>query len=185
MKDLLRSISVLAFFTLLAGVAYPFLVTGIGQLFPMQANGSLIRDSKQIIGSSLIAQKFMGAGYFHARPSASDFATVPSGASNAALTNRAWPDAVLERKRNLQGENPEADVPADLLTASASGLDPHISPEAAFFQLKRIEKARNLSETQKRKLEEIIQSATEGPTFGILGKERVNVLLLNLQMDKL
>lgn len=183
MKQLLRSVTVCIFLTLLTSGMYPLVVTGAAQFFPRKANGSLIFNSDRLVGSELVGQKFADPRYFHCRPSASDFATVPSGATNAAVTNRSWQESVFVRKRTLQLENPEHSLPADLLTASASGLDPHISPAAAQFQVRRIAGSRGLSPDQTRKIEALIETFTEKPQFGILGEDRVNVLLLNLQLD--
>ncbi|MBL8021972.1 MAG: potassium-transporting ATPase subunit KdpC [Leptospirales bacterium] len=184
MKQLLRSVTMFTFLTLLTSGMYPLVVTGVAQLFPRKASGSLLYDSDKLVGSELIAQKFADPRYFHCRPSASDFATLPSGASNAALTNRSWQESLSDRKRTLQLENPEQALPADLLAASASGLDPHISPAAAQFQIRRIAGSRGLSSDQIQKIGALIEELTEKPQFGILGEERVNVLLLNLRLDK-
>lgn len=179
-RHFITSIRALVALTLLTGGIYPLLVTGIAQIaFPTAANGSLIGEKEKIAGSELIAQKFTSAKYFQPRPSAGDYATVPSGASNLGPTSNALRDAILQRQKAL---GPEA--PIDLLTTSGSGLDPHISPEAVLFQLPRVAQARNLNTEQVRKLRETIDLHTEGSFFGILGVRRVNVLLLNIALDK-
>lgn len=183
--------------TLLTGVAYPLAMTGAAQaLFPSQANGSLIKKGDHIIGSSLIGQNFVGAGYFHGRLSAtsdtdpndatktvsSPYNAANSSGSNLAPTSKALLDRVAADSATLKAENPNTPVPAELVTTSASGLDPHISPDSALFQVPRIAHARGLSEMQLRKL---IGTHTEGRWLGLLGEPVVNVLALNLALDAL
>lgn len=175
-KSLLISLRALAVLTLLTGVAYPLLVTFIGQaVFPAQANGSLVKSGNIVVGSALVAQKFANPKYFWPRPSAADFGTVASGASNQGYTSRKLADAVTER-RTVFG----AEAPADLLTASGSGVDPDISPEAARSQANRVAAARNVPVETVVKL---VGAAVESPQFGFLGQARVNVLKLNLALD--
>jgi len=184
--------------TLLCGLAYPFALTGLSQLlFPAQAHGSLVDRDGKVVGSALIAQAFATPGYFHPRPSATtdtdpndSTKTIPapynaanSGASNYAPTAKGLVDDVQARLDALKTENPDAriPVPVDLVTTSASGLDPDISPAAAEYQLPRVAVARHLSEVELRKL---VAQATEGRTFGVIGEARVNVLKLNLLLDQ-
>ena len=164
--------------TLLTGVAYPLAVTAVARLaFPKRSAGSLVwRDGKPV-GSALLAQKFEGARYFWPRPSAGDYATVPSGASNLGPTSEALRKAIAERRAKYG-----ADAPADMLTASASGLDPHISPQAASQQVARVSAARRLP---AERIAALVAEATEPPQYGIFGEPRVNVLALNLRLDAL
>jgi K+-transporting ATPase ATPase C chain len=173
---------------LLLGVAYPLVLTGIAQvLFPQQANGSLLRDqSGNVIGSALLAQSFTEPQYFHPRPSAAGsdgYDATASGGSNLAPSNQKLIDAVSDRASSYRAENglaPDAAVPVDAVTASASGLDPDISPANAQLQLARVAATRQLPEAQ---VQALVSQYTEGRTFGILGEPRVNVLRLNLALD--
>ena len=197
LREIRPAIVVLVALTLITGLAYPLAMTGIAEvLFPDQAQGSLIERDGHLVGSALIGQEFDSAKYFHGRPSATTATdpndptkTVPapynaanSGGSNLGPSNKALIDRVQGDIDKLKQENPSAPVPQDLVTTSASGLDPHISPEAALFQIPRIAKARNLPEDRVRQL---VADHTEGRLFGLLGEPRVNVLLLNLDLDKL
>lgn len=170
--------------TLLTGVAYPTLVTVVGQgLFSHRANGSLIERQGRVIGSELLAQKFESPRYFWPRPSAADYATVASGASNAAPTSRALFDAVEARRAKLRSMPGEP--PADLLLASGSGLDPDISPAAAFFQVSRVALARGYDAVTTERLRDLVTRSMRGPQGGLWGAPRVNVLSLNLALDRL
>lgn len=177
MKNFLVSVRLLAVLTLVTGIAYPFAVWVIGRTcFRDAAEGSLIRRDNRIVGSSLLAQKIADPRYFQPRPSAGDYATVASGASNLTWTNAKLAAAVAER-RTASGNG---EVPAELLTASGSGLDPELSPEAVQFQVARVAESRHLSATQRHALDELIARHIEG---GHLSPRRVNVLLLNLALD--
>ncbi|MFG1221490.1 K(+)-transporting ATPase subunit C [Xanthobacter wiegelii] len=197
MLNTLRPASVLVvLLTALTGLAYPLAMTGAAQLiFPAQANGSLIEKNGTVVGSALIGQAFTSERYFHGRPSATTGAdpadaskTVPqpynaanSMGSNLGPTNPALFERVKGDMAALKGENPGAAVPVDLVTTSASGLDPDISPEAALFQVPRIAKARGVNEDV---LHRLVAQTTQEPTFGLLGEPRVNVLALNLALDR-
>jgi K+-transporting ATPase ATPase C chain len=178
MKLILASIRMILVLTLLAGVAYPLLVTGAAKVVASrQATGSIVEHDGKVIGSALLGQKTDNSRYFWPRPSAADFATVSSAASNQGPTSAALVKAIGERKTRF-GEN----APAELLTASGSGLDPHLSPTAAEFQAARIAHTRRLSVDAVKGL---ITTTTEGPQFGFLGEPRVNVLSLNLALDRM
>ena len=176
----------LVLFTLLTGLAYPAVILGIAQLmFPAQANGSLIHDGDKIVGSELIGQSFAAPKYFHGRPSAAGktgYDGTSSSGSNLGPTSKALVDRVRADVKAARADGLSGDVPGDLLTTSASGLDPHISPAAARVQVARVAKARGLGEPQ---VQAIVDGATEAPLAGILGEPRVNVLLLNRQLDAL
>ena len=185
-KLIVQSLKMTLVFTLLTGLAYPLLVTGIAQaLFRQQANGSLEVRHGQIVGSKLLAQKFEVKRYFWPRPSASDFGTLPSGASNLGPTSQVLQSNVLFRSeafRNAHALPSGMSVPSDMVFQSGSGVDPHISPESALLQCPRVATARNMPEPMMKAL--VIQS-TEPSQFGFLGEPRVNVLLLNLALDRL
>ena len=197
LREIRPAIVVLLALTLITGLVYPLAMTGIAEvIFPRQAQGSLIERDGKVIGSALIGQVFTSDKYFHGRPSATTAPdpndatkTIPapynaanSGGSNLGPSNKALIHRVQGDIDALKKENPAAPVPADLVTTSASGLDPHISPEAALFQVPRIAKARNLPEDRIRQL---VEDNTEGRFLGLLGEPRVNVLLLNLALDRI
>ena len=173
----------------LTGVVYPLVVTGVAQLFfHHQAEGSLVVVSGHAVGSELLSQKTENARYFWPRPSADDYATVPSGASNLGPASDALKKAIgayAAKVRSSDGLAPDASLPDDAITTSASGLDPHISPANARTQIDRVAQARKFSEAQKKELIELVEGQIESPQFGFLGEPRVNVLLLNLALDQL
>jgi K+-transporting ATPase ATPase C chain len=167
-------------FTLITGIVYPLVVTGISQIFfPYQANGSLIERDGQIIGSDLIAQSFSNPEYFWARPSAVNYDAAASGGSNLGPGSDVLLSDIESRSKLLEADASNL-IPVDLVTASASGLDPHITPASAYYQAARVAVARGIPiET----VEQLIATHIEAPTFGILGEARVNVLGLNLALD--
>jgi potassium-transporting ATPase KdpC subunit len=196
LREIRPAIVFIVALTLITGVAYPFAITGIAQaMFPYKAQGSLVEREGKVVGSALIGQEFTSEGYFHGRPSAttapdpSDATkTVPapynaanSGGSNLGPTSKSLIDRIHGDIERLKQENPSAQVPADLVTASGSGLDPHISPEAALFQVPRVATARNLPENRLRQL---VADNTSDRLVGLLGEPRVNVLELNLALDR-
>jgi K+-transporting ATPase ATPase C chain len=195
LREIRPAIVLLVGLTLITGVASPLLMTEVaGAIFPKQAQGSLIERDGKIIGSALIGQKFKDDKYFHGRPSATtapdpadSSKTVPapynaanSGASNLGPTSKALADRLKEDVDRLKAENPSQAVPVDLVTTSASGLDPDISPEGALFQVPRVAKARNMPEERVRQL---VAENTAGRLGGLLGEPKVNVLELNLALD--
>jgi potassium-transporting ATPase KdpC subunit len=178
MKTILQSLRIYLVLTLLTGIIYPLAMTAIAQLcFPKQANGSRVIEGAKLIGSDLLAQKFESPRYFWPRPSAADFATVPSGASNKGPTSTDLKKSINERRAKFG-----ADAPVDLLTASGSGLDPHISPEAARAQVPRVAGARNLP---PQRITDLVDQIIEPPQVGFLGDPRVNVFRLNRSLDQL
>ena len=182
-KNLLIAFSMTVVTTLLFGIIYPLAVTALAQLlFPDRANGQLIEHSGKTIGSRIIGQPFSSPGYFHPRPSAAGTGYDPlaSGGSNLGPTNHQLIDRVQAETAKLSAENPRVPIPADLLTTSASGLDPHISPAAAEFQVPRVARARGISSEAVRAL---VARHTLDRDFGFLGEPRVNVLELNLDLD--
>ncbi|CUT13793.1 Potassiumtransporting ATPase C chain EC 36312 TC 3A371 [Bradyrhizobium sp.] len=196
LREIRPAIVLLLVLTAITGLAYPLAMTAIaGAIFPAQAQGSLIEKDGKVVGSALIGQEFKDDTYFHGRPSATvapdpndSTKTVPapynaanSGGSNLGPTSKALADRLKEDVDKLKGENPNAAVPVDLVTTSASGLDPDISPDAAQFQVPRIAKARNVPEDQVKQL---VASNIQGRLLGLIGEPRVNVLALNLALDR-
>lgn len=186
MKNFITAILMTIVTTVLLGLIYPLVVTGLAQIvFPVQANGSLIKNAAgETIGSQIIGQPFAAAGYFLSRPSAAGAAGYDAGASsgsNLGPTNQKLIDRIKADVEKYTAKNPGKPVPVDLVTTSASGLDPHISPAAADYQISRVARERSVSETEIRNL---VAQFTEGRQFGFLGEPRVNVLLLNLELDK-
>ncbi|HEV3221029.1 MAG TPA: potassium-transporting ATPase subunit KdpC [Candidatus Acidoferrales bacterium] len=184
-RNLLTAIWMTLVTTLLLGIIYPLVVTGLAQLiFPAQANGSLLRSNSRIIGSSLIGQPFTQPGYFHSRPSNAGPAGYDASNSNGfnlAPTNKALLDRVAASVKDLQKENPTTPIPVDLVTGSGSGLDPDISPAAAEFQIPRVARERGISQSEVRSF---VARHMLGRQLGFLGEPRVNVLELNLELDQ-
>jgi potassium-transporting ATPase KdpC subunit len=196
LREIRPAIVVLLALTLITGLVYPLAMTGVAKIMPRQSQGSLIERDGKVVGSALIGQDFESDKYFHGRPSAttapdpndaSKSVPVPynaanSGGSNLAPSNKALIDRVQTGLEKLRRENPSSQVPVDLVTTSGSGLDPDISPAAAYFQVPRVAKARNLTEDRVRQL---VGEHVEERFLGIIGEPRVNVLLLNLALDRL
>jgi len=195
LREIRPAIIILVMLTLITGLAYPLAMTEVaGAIFPKQAQGSLVERDGKVIGSALIGQQFKDDKYFHGRPSATtapdpadSTKTVPapynaanSGGSNLGPTSKALNDRMKEDVEKLRAENPSARVPVDLVTTSASGLDPDISPDAALFQVPRVAKARNVPDDRVRQL---VTENTSGRLVGLFGEPRVNVLALNLALD--
>lgn len=182
-KNLITAILMTLATTVLLGIVYPLVVTGLAQLlFPQKANGQLIKANGKVMGSRIIGQAFSGPTYFHSRPSAAGYGYQADNSNGTQLgpTNHQLTDRVKTDVAALQSENPNTPVPIDLVTSSASGLDPDITPAAAAFQVARVAKARGVSEDDLRSL---VAKYTQGRQFGFLGEARVNVLLLNLELD--
>jgi K+-transporting ATPase ATPase C chain len=195
-RELRPALVLIVLFTIITGLIYPFVVTGIAQVaFPFQANGSLVTKDGKVIGSTLMGQAFTGDRYFQGRPSPTSapdpndstktvdapYNAANTAGSNLGPTSKTLIERITKDVEERKGQNPNARVPTDLVTASGSGLDPHISPESALFQVPRVAKARNMPEDRLRQL---VQEHVEGRLFGFLGEPRVNVLLLNLALDR-
>ena len=183
-RNLIVAVRMTVVTTVLLGLIYPLVVTGLAQvLFPDKANGQLVERKGTLVGSRIIGQGFSSAGYFRSRPSATavPYDAANSGGSNLGPTNKKLIDAVKANVEAAQKENPGVPVPIDLVTTSASGFDPHLSRAAADFQVRRVARERGLSEADVRRL---VEAHTEARTFGLLGEPRVNVLELNLDLDR-
>jgi K+-transporting ATPase ATPase C chain len=184
-SEIRPAILITLFLTAITGILYPLAMTGLAQVvFPHQANGSLMVEGGQVVGSELIGQNFSGEAYFHPRPSAAGtngYDATASGGSNLGPNDAGLLERIGDSARQLAQERPGAPIPVDLVTTSGSGLDPHISPAGAELQVARVAKARSLSADAVR---DLVRANTEGRQFGILGEPRVNVLLLNLALDR-
>lgn len=187
--QMIIALKFLVIMTILTGIIYPFLMTGVAQLsFPAKANGSFILRNGRIIGSELIGQNFDSTIYFWSRPSAIGYNPIPSGATNYGPTSDTLKKQVAARRISFAAKNEMTDInaiPNEMIFASGSGLDPHISPEAALLQLSRVATARKFNETKKEQVQKLINDLIEEPQFSLFGERRINVLLLNLNLDKL
>ena len=184
-KQIYPAVALTIVLTALTGIIYPIIITGLSNLlFKERARGSLIEREGKVIGSRLIGQHFNGPGYFHSRPSAAgsgDDATASGGTNLGPTSKQLFEEQVRGRSKQLGAENPNVKIPIDLITSSGSGLDPHVSPAGADFQIPRVARERRMSED---KVKQLVQEYTEGRQFGVLGEPRVNVLELNLALDE-
>jgi K+-transporting ATPase ATPase C chain len=185
LKHIYPAVALTIVLTVLVGIVYPFVMAGLSELFfKEKARGSLIEREGKVIGSRLIGQPFKAAGYFHSRPSAagSGYDATASGGTNLGPTSKQlFEEQVRGRAKQLRAESPNAEIPVDLITSSGSGLDPHISPAAAEYQIPRVARERRMSQDEVRRF---VDKYTEGRQFGVLGEPRVNVLELNLSLDE-
>jgi K+-transporting ATPase ATPase C chain len=189
-KEIIKnSIKILLFFTVITGIIYPVIIFGTGRIFFYnKANGSLVKGSNRIVGSELLGQKFTSRKYFWSRPSAIDYNPMPSGGSNLSLTSKVLFQQYNDNKASFMKDNLLKDnviVPSEMLFSSASGVDPDITKESAYVQVKRISQARKFTEEQKQKLFILIDSQTRSRQFGFLGEEVVNILALNMILDEM
>ena len=188
-KQAITALKFLLGMTFLTGIIYPLLMTGIAQVsFPTKANGSLVYKDGKIAGSEFIGQQFDSTVYFSSRPSATGYNPVPSSGSNLGPTSIKLSTQVTERRRAFAERNALPDttaIPVEMLFASGSGLDPHISPEAALLQVNRVSLSRNFTEAQKQQVIQLVKNKTEGPQFFIFGEPRINVFELNLALDNI
>jgi K+-transporting ATPase ATPase C chain len=188
-SQLITSLKMLLVMIILTGIAYPLFMTGVAQItFPARANGSLVMKAGKIVGSELIGQQFDSSIYLWSRPSAINYNPIPSGASNLGPTSYKLAKQIAERRDLFSKGNFLTDatvIPKEMIFASASGLDPHISPEAALLQMERVATARHYTEAQKEQFLQLIKSKTEEPQFFIFGERRINVFELNLELDKI
>jgi potassium-transporting ATPase KdpC subunit len=196
LRELRPALVLIVLFTIITGLIYPFVITGIAQVaFPHQANGSLVEQDGKVVGSEVMGQAFSSDNYFHGRPSATvapdpadstktvdaPYNAANTAGSNLGPTSKTLIERITKDVEERKGQNPNAPVPTDLVTASGSGLDPHISPDAALFQVPRVAKARNLPE---QRLRQLVNEHIKGRILGLLGEPRVNVLALNMALDR-
>ena len=188
-KPVIAALKMILFFTILTGLVYPLMITGLAQVFfPGKANGSLVMKNGKVIGSELIGQQFTDSAYFWPRPSATEYGTIPAGGSNLGPTSSDLRKKVEERRiafvsaNHLDNKTP---VPTEMLFASGSGLDPHISRQSAMLQVGRVAAFRKFNPEKTRELQSLVVRCTENPQFSLFGEERVNVFMLNLELDKL
>ncbi len=188
-KQIIIGLKFLGVMTILTGVVYPLFMTGVAQItFPAKANGSLVFKDGKLIGSKLIGQKFDSTVYFWSRPSAIDYNPIPSGGSNYGPTSDKLKKQVAAYRHTFALKNDVKDsmaIPKEMIFASGSGLDPHISPEAAIIQVNRVVASRRFNESQKQKVLLLIKNLTEEPQFSLFGERRINVFALNLALDKI